>query len=244
MHLTEHCELCDKNISRQLHSTMSLYSSPVKMFRCCLRLFTDWQIYETPVRIGNGPQVPEMHRHARPQLINHLFHPYFYTWYCYLCSDAFFRVYIACQLFSVSFEYRLTSSFKRYCSLFLGTTALTPVPVFSSSSISGDSVDRIIPKLPDTFFWTLVQFSVQDNITSIMLTRTDKSYIRMNMGTICAEVHPFRFQPFRGINWVWFQARTLVVSPLQIFIFCSGSNICVNFVLTSRRSRKWAKGLP
>ena len=41
---------------------------------------------------------------------------------------------------------RLTCSFKRYCSLFLGTTTLTAVPVFSSTAIRDDSADRIIPK--------------------------------------------------------------------------------------------------
>ena len=42
------------------------------------------------------------------------------------------------------FQFRLTCSFKRYCSLFLGTP--TAVPVFSSTKIRGDSADRIIPK--------------------------------------------------------------------------------------------------
>ena len=59
-------------------------------------------------------------------------------------------------LFLSRFEYRLTCYFKRYCLLFLDTTALTPVPVFRSALIGGDSADLIKPKYPET--WTVLTF--------------------------------------------------------------------------------------
>ena len=49
-------------------------------------------------------------------------------------------------IFLSRFQDRLTCSFTRYCSLFLGTTTLTAAPVFSSTAIRDVSADRIMPK--------------------------------------------------------------------------------------------------
>ena len=78
------------------------------------------------------------------------------------------------QVFFLSrFEYTLTCSFKRHCLVFLGTTALIPVPVFSRTSMRGDSADLL--RYLDRFNISvlLVQCSVQDGITSSEFTRTD-----------------------------------------------------------------------